>query len=693
MTFSSVIRKNFSYNFNKFISFYFVNSLIIAMLFMYGSLIYNPAILDSIGKTTLYETVNMALMGIILFSIVFITYTNISFLKNRGKEFGMYLTLGMTTRDLTKVIFVENLGIMSASLITGVFSGALFGRLFYLGLNKFLTNTNIPYDLNYKSFLLSIGIFVLIFVGNLIFNVIYIRRISIIDSIKSSKKKEIGKTHVVFGAIALVVLIVSMYCLPKSLLKEIFKDQSYMIGVFIGLIMICPYIIIGSLIGVVKSILRIFPRFYNNNLLVLSNLSHRFLAYKNILYMLSLLVAGAMFFVGYSYSMFKSTEEFVRNDNPYDIMFIETEEYNVVNKLDVEEVISSSGGGIKEYGVLESLIIPEFREAGDEYSYWTEEQTIISETNYNNHMGTNVDINSGESLYITVYAEKMEFQHPTSVLTLIDEGRMEEFLDLLRRNDFKISKEDLKEFTSDNVSLELNSKNIKEEEGVPFVNSRRTSEYSLGTAFVLADEDYELLKSNLTTQSMRKVHLLKVENGDAAFEGLLHYLRGENGLDKSYWQEGNLWGRTSEDEEGRKEAYRPIYTEELIEMQFNDNGIMFFTMIFIGVLFVIANGVVLYYKILSDIQDEEERLTALSRIGVKEKEIKSMITKEIAITFFMPILFGGGLGLYFLYVMVSNSGMIRPIMEKSLLVLMVGALFQIIFYLICRRKYIREVIK
>lgn len=693
MTFSSIIRKNFSYNFNKFISFYFVNSLIIAMLFMYGSLIYNPSILDSIGKTTLYETVNMALLGIVLFSVVFITYTNISFLKNRGKEFGVYLTLGMTTKDLTKVIFVENLGIMSASLITGVLTGALFGRLFYLGLNRFLTNTKVVYELNYKSFLLSIGVFVLIFIGNLIFNITYIKRISIIDSIKASKKKEVGNTQVIFGAMALVVLIISMYCLPKALLKEIFKDQSYMIGVFIALIMICPYIVIGSLIGVVKSLLMRFPKVYNNNLLVLSNLSHRFLAYKNILYMLSILTAGAMFFVGYSYSMFKSTEEFVRNDNPYDIMFIETEKYNVVEKEDIEDVIKSKGGGIEKYSALEYLEIPLFREEGDSYSYWTDDQMIISETNYNYHMETDIKLNSGESLHISVFDEKLEFQHPTSVLTSIDEDRIEEFLGVVRQNDFKLSKEQLKDFQGDNVSLQVKGEKIKEEKGIPFVNSRHTTEYYLGTALVLNDADYELLKSNMTEEAIRRVHLLNVKNGDKTFEGLVNYLRDKNGLDESYWNEGNLWGRTSDDEEGIKEAYRPVYTEELIEMQLNDNGMMFFTMIFIGVLFVIANGVVLYYKVLADIQDEEERLAALARIGVQEKEIKAMISKEIGITFFMPVLFGGGLGLYFLYVMVSNSGMEQIIMKQSMIVLICGAIAQIVFYLICRRKYIREVVR
>ncbi|MPQ44757.1 FtsX-like permease family protein, partial [Clostridium tarantellae] len=241
MNFSSIIKKNFIHNFNKYISFYFINSLIIALLFMYGSLMFNEAVLDSIGKTSIYETVNISLMGLIIFSIVFITYTNMAFLKNRGKEFGMYLTLGMTTKDLTKLIFIENLGIMLASLLTGVLTGTVFGKLFYMILNKIIASTSIPFKLNYKTYLLSIGVFSLIFIGNFIFNIFYIRKASIIEVIKASKKKEVGKANVLLGGISLILLIIAMIYLPKTLLMEIFKEERYMVGVFIAVTLICPY--------------------------------------------------------------------------------------------------------------------------------------------------------------------------------------------------------------------------------------------------------------------------------------------------------------------------------------------------------------------------------------------------------------------------------------------------------------------
>jgi len=69
-----------------------------------------------------------------------------------------------------------------------------------------------------------------------------------------------------------------------------------------------------------------------------------------------------------------------------------------------------------------------------------------------------------------------------------------------------------------------------------------------------------------------------------------------------------------------------------------------------------------------------------------------MISKELAITFFTPILIGGGLALYYIYVLWSNSSMVGLLMKKSLIVLICGTIIQIIFYLISRKKYIKEVI-
>ena len=113
-------------------------------------------------------------------------------------------------------------------------------------------------------------------------------------------------------------------------------------------------------------------------------------------------------------------------------------------------------------------------------------------------------------------------------------------------------------------------------------------------------------------------------------------------------------------------------------------------MMFIGILFTIANGVILYYKVLSDIDEEEERLTSLNRIGVLKKEVRLMISKELALVFFIPIIGGGLTGLYFANMLVLNPSTADLFMKKSITIFIVGFIIQAIFYLVSRRKYIKQ---
>ena len=158
MTFLSIVKKNFKYNFSRYISFYFINSLIVGMLFVYGSLAFNNEVKNVIASNSannnLMPTIlNMSLLVLCIFSVVFITYTNLEFLKNRGKEFGMYLTLGMTRKDLVKLILFENIGILISSIITGIAGGMLLGRLFYMGFEKVLNIDSLKFEITSKGIL------------------------------------------------------------------------------------------------------------------------------------------------------------------------------------------------------------------------------------------------------------------------------------------------------------------------------------------------------------------------------------------------------------------------------------------------------------------------------------------------------------------------------------------------------------
>lgn len=464
-----------------------------------------------------------------------------------------------------------------------------------------------------------------------------------------------------------------------------------MIHVFMLLILLCPYFVIGSFIDIVKWILSKFPNLYNDNILILANLSHRFTAYRSMLYILSLLVCGAMIFMGYSYSMYASSRDFITADNPYDIMFIESDNYNKVKQEDIKKLLNQNESKLITYKALDYMEVPVFKEDGKGNYSLEKTENIISETNYNKHMGTNLNVKPGQGIYVTEY-DSGGYKYPNSVFAPINEKQKEKVKDILVKNNYVISKNDLNNILGSVPYIKIDKDNIKEKGNSKFTNERGTAIYNTGAGMILNDKDYETLKNNISSSSIKRMHLINAENSDKAFDVLTNHLRDVNKLDKSYWKEGSLWGKSTSNDVDRniKEAYRPVYTEELVNLRLNQTGVLLFTMMFVGVLFTIANGVVLYYKVLSDIDEEQDRLTSLNRIGVLKKEVRLMISKELSLIFFIPIIFGGLTGLYFVNMVVLKDSTADVFMEKSIIIFIVGSMIQGVFYLISRRKYIKQ---
>lgn len=663
MTFSSIVRKNFIYNVRKYMSLYFVNTLIVAILFMFGSLLFNSDVYRQVGTTTLYEVIKSALMGVVLFSIVFITYSNISFMKYRGKEFGMYITLGMTTKNLTRLLFLEQAGILIISLVTGLVSGGVFSKLFYMGLNQMLIINPIRFEFNVNSLLLSSGIFLLIFICNFIFNILYVRKTSIIDVLNASSKKGVGKSNLILGMIAMVVFVVSAYLLPKVLLKQVFQNQPYMFILLLVLTLICPYVIFGTLIVVVKSVMKVFKKTYNNNLIMLSNLSHRFLSYKSIFYIVSLLIAGAIFFIGISYSMYVTSGENNDRDHPFDIMFVETNQFNRMDASEVEQILKERGNTIEQNNTLEFIELPEFRDYKGAMVLWSNRTCIISESDFNQHMGTQYELKADQAMESRLRAEKMKNEIPTTIIPVMNIEQIDtQFQE-------SMSKEELAQALIPYSFVEYPRQHITSIVQ-PFINFSEVSGGYYGTALVVDDQVYKQWKAEIRKEQIKKFHLIKGNINEQGYQSLVHALRERNGFEL--------------------EDLKPLYKEAEFKRTLQSNGTLFFIVIFLGALFAIASGVVLFHKVLSDIEDQKDSIYSLKRIGITTKELKNIISKELAITFCFPTLFGLGLGLYYFYVLFSNQTNVLQILGKASIVALIFLVLQIIFYFVSRRKYFSE---
>lgn len=79
------------------------------------------------------------------------------FLKSREKEFGLLSMFGLTKNQIRRYVMFENITISIVSIITGIFFGILFSKLFFMALSVILDlNAEIPFLISSKAVKITI---------------------------------------------------------------------------------------------------------------------------------------------------------------------------------------------------------------------------------------------------------------------------------------------------------------------------------------------------------------------------------------------------------------------------------------------------------------------------------------------------------------------------------------------------------
>ncbi|MCT4592962.1 MAG: ABC transporter permease [Anaeromicrobium sp.] len=663
---------------------------------MYSNLLFEPEMLSMVSSVA-RKVFYMGFEGLVIFSIIFISYSVMAFIKYRGKEFGVYMTLGMTQKNLKRMVFYENIVTVGSSLIVGLLSGFVFSRIFYMAFSKVLKIEGLVFRIHYESILLTIGIFFIIFLFSSVLSKRTISKISVIEVIKSSAKKDMVKPRKYTGIVSFLLVVTALILLGN--LKSKFSIEETLVTETLK--WICPiiiviglYLFIGSSIESIKNILKRYPNIYNKNILLLNNLSHKLLSYRSMLFIVSLLIGSAIFLIQFSYNLYATIPTLTEKNYVSDIMFVQAKGYNKVTEVEVKNIIQKSGGKVEGYSTIEYIPVDEYKLIGkDRVSIFSTNKPIVSESMYNKHMNKNVNILPGEFMEIlnpSSSSRGMERLPYESIITAHDNvifQRMEqatvEFASVLR-DDFDNIIKEYKHYT-----LKPNHIPFQWE---PLAVHYYNSAYKSGGAYIVDDSDYENIKLTLTdrVEVYHKINLS--ENKDKYFNALISFLKDKNNLDDSYWN-NRIYERIEYHDPVKQyiNDLRPIYVEEAKLDPIQKFGTFFFVFFFVGALILISSGVVLYYKILTSIDEERERVFKMSKIGMTNKEIKKLISKELKILYFVPVFIGGFLGSYSISIVLSAQIVYDQIMVNTISMIVLYMVIQIIFYNSSKNKYLKEV--
>lgn len=652
MTFNDITIKNFKSQIQKYLIYFLCNSFSIMVFFMNTTLIYNKALSKRDESNFISIIFYISMTAIIVFSVFFINYAHTAFIKSRYKEFGIYMTLGMTTKDIRKIILFENTIIIFGSLFTGLVSGIIFSRLFQMIVINLLNLSGIGYSLSYKSFVLTVSVFAVIFAVVIILSRFATRNLEISELLKKSVKGEGTTQYKLLPGFIGILLIVSSFVMlyfiagNKNLNTNPVAVMSYFAVCFAGV-----YFTISNFGKTILGILRRNKSYYYKNLLTLTEINYKFNQNKKIIFVLSILSAMIVFFVASPFSLLSQTVDISAMNQPNHVEYAAVGGVNNITKEILASIIKDSSTPITNEKEIEFLQLY-YNGSVEKYDL-LKTKPVLSEKAYNTLTNSKLSLKSGEAVNI-ILAWEPGFHGiaPNSTINFKDGD-----------NSFAFT---VKASIHSNWAVGM-------------------AAFPTSSGIVLNNEDYDKIKNEIHPENIGLFHIFnfkdwrKTQNTISALKNALE--EANKSVSVTNPTKPNLLKIAA-----RLDTYNSLK---------QGYSLFIFVTSIMGFLFFIAAGSVLYFKQFTEVGSAKAKFYKLYKLGISRKEAAAIISKELKLTFFMPLVFGGIMGYSFIYFMtywVNGQEVIKNFMLNATIIVIAYILFQTVFYFFTKSKYTREVL-
>ncbi|MGE8004792.1 FtsX-like permease family protein [Lysinibacillus sp. NPDC093216] len=642
MTFKQVVWKMAKVHYKKYLLYLVCNSFVVMFFFMFSTLYFNKQIEQVKKLESLDYVLNVPAIALIVFMIFFITYAHGTFIKRRKSEFGLFITLGMTNRDISKLLLLENAIIAFLSIVIGLLSGGVFSRLFFLLLMNSVGLEEIAFQLNSKMLYFPIITFIIIYFFAIGKSLYLILNRNLIQSLKSNKVAESIKLKSpklgVFGLILIIGSVLGLF------ITYIGPHAGEFLYIWFTITTVGLYLCLSQFMSFFIELAKQNNEFFYRQLLLLTSIDYKFKQFTSILMMVTMMIMITILYSTIILTTYTLNEKEVLNQNPFDIAFLQPETKDNLSIGEFDAVLNN-----KENPVQKHIVIPLYSYYDKTYDGWYNLYNIMTVDHFNALTSREVILQGREYLhYLNVEPEYAGDAN-----------------------------EDILEWT-----IPSRKGNITYSLKKSIIESNINSLLGVSDFIIVSNSEFEFLKANVHGFASN-LHLINVVSWKETTKAV-------KGLEERYNNEKtpsivDVRGKNVSQENPFKIAskigghYRNIHS----------NGMLFFVMTFLSIIFFFGSFILVYLNLFSEIDKEQVKYQKLYNIGITATEVKRMISREMKIIFFISTL--AGMGLAFLYVIsMANDvgGVIRnpEILWQFFSISGIYLIIQIGFYLYTRRK-------
>ena len=212
--------------------------------------------------------VSLVVAGILGYLII---YASRFLIKRRNKEFSIYLTLGMSKRKISLLLFLETLFIGLLSLVAGLSLGVILSQLMSVMVaNLFEADmSKFQFVFSGEACLKTIAYFGIIYLLVIAFNTVMINKLKIIDLIQASRKSEKVRLKnpiicTVIFFLAATILGIAYYQVTVNYLKVL--SEIALFWQVIGAGAIATFLLYWSLSGLIMKLIATRKKLYYKDL-------------------------------------------------------------------------------------------------------------------------------------------------------------------------------------------------------------------------------------------------------------------------------------------------------------------------------------------------------------------------------------------------------------------------------------------
>lgn len=652
--------QNLGKNRRSYISYMITCVITIAMFYIISALAQASQLdqLYGIAEIRFFLQYGQWIIGI--FAVIFLFYTHSFIVKRRKKEFGLYNILGMEKRHIALVLLYETLYCAGITILLGLFFGVVLYRAALLLLMKLL---HAAPEISggwifFPSIRLTILFFLMIFALTFLNTLRQIRIASPIELLKGSNVGEKEPKARILMVIAGLLCLGGGYYISVTATEPLQTVALFFLAVI--LVVVGTYLLFTSITIAVLKLLRKNKKYYYkpNHFTFISGMLYRMKQNAVGLANICILSTMVLVMISTSFLLYLSIGDQQRTNYPRNIL-VDVSSINLEDVPAVEEYID---GIVKEQQIQ------------------TKDLQCFSETSLMVLKDGNHFYGSNEtSLYTNSTSWLLLF------LPLEDYNRITgDSLTLENANDIYICP--LKETISDGSLImdttQLNVKGTLDE----FEIADSASKYMVNTCYIIA-KDRSAIRD--MTQSIGEVY----------------------GLFNTYFYTFDLDGDDKAQIAVKDQLHEAIFNSSNAPAQITGYvscvaestagyyqlyGGLLFIGLFLGILFLMATVLIIYYKQMTEGYEDRERFQIMQKVGMSRKEVKSTITTQVLSVFFLP-----------LAVACIHTGFAFPIISRLLALLQmfnttlfiiglictigVFALFYTIIYMITARLYYKIV--